>query len=94
MYRNASGFRVGPTFDFVGPRYMDFANTYRVDDYKLLGLRAAFAASKWEIFAEARNLLDEEYAAAVVVRDVASPDAAMLFPGMPRSYFVGARYQF
>jgi hypothetical protein len=32
--------------------------------------------------------------AAVVVKDVAAPDSAMLFPGMPRSYFLGARYQF
>ena len=94
MYRNASGFSVGPTFDFIGARYTDFANTYRADDYKLLGLRAGYTTDKWEIFAEARNLLDEEYVAAVIVKDVAALDSAMLFPGMPRSYFFGARYQF
>jgi iron complex outermembrane receptor protein len=94
MYRNASGFSLGPTFDFVGARYSDFANTYRVDDYWLLGLRAGYTTAKWEIFAEARNLRDENYVAAVVVKDVADPNSAMLHPGMPRSYFVGARYQF
>jgi len=94
MYRNASGFSVGPTFDFIGARYTDFANTYRVEEYRLLGLRASFTAAKWEVFAEARNLLDEKYVAAVVVKDVAAPDSAMLFPGAPRSYYFGARYQF
>jgi iron complex outermembrane receptor protein len=94
MYRNASGFSIGPTFDFISARYTDFANTYRVDDYTLLGLRAAFTASKWEVFAEGRNLLDEQYVAAVIVKDVAAPDSPMLFPGAPRSYFFGARYQF
>jgi iron complex outermembrane receptor protein len=73
---------------------VDFANTYRVDDYWLLGLRAGYTTDKWEIFAEARNLRDEEYVAAVVIKDVAAPDSAMLHPGMPRSYFFGARYQF
>jgi iron complex outermembrane receptor protein len=94
MYRNTSGFSVGPTLDYVGARYTDFANTYRVDDYWLLGLRAGYTTDKWEIFAEARNLSDEKYVAAVVVKDVAAPDSAMLHPGMPRSYFFGARYQF
>ncbi len=45
MYRNASGFSVGPTFDFIGARYTDFANTYRADDYKLLGLRAGYTTA-------------------------------------------------
>lgn len=65
-----------------------------MDDYTLLGLRAGYTTDKWEIFAEARNLLDEEYVAAVVFKDVAAPDSAMLFPGMSRSYFLGALYQF
>jgi iron complex outermembrane recepter protein len=30
MYRHASGFRAGPTFDLIGARYVDFANSYRV----------------------------------------------------------------
>ena len=41
IYRHASGFYAGPTFDFIGKRYADFANTlHDVDSYKLLGLRA------------------------------------------------------
>jgi iron complex outermembrane receptor protein len=94
MYRNASGFSIGPTFDLVGARYADFANTYRLKDYRLIGLRASFAAENWEIFADARNLRDDPYVATVLVKDVAAADAAILFPGAPRAYYFGARYQF
>jgi iron complex outermembrane receptor protein len=94
MYANVSGFRVGPTFDFVGPRYVDFDNSYRVGSYGLLGARASFNSGRWDIYAEARNLLDKEYIATVVVRDRAGPDAEVLFPGAPRSVYFGARYQF
>lgn len=94
MYTNTSGFRVGPTFDFVGPRYVDFANSYRVGSYGLLGARTSFNSGRWELYAEARNLLDKEYVAAVVVKDQANPDSEVLFPGAPRSVYFGARYQF
>lgn len=94
MYRHASGFSVGPTFDLVGARYTDFANTYRVASYSLLGVRAVFSTDRWEVFAEGRNLRDDPYVATVLVKDVASPDSSMLFPGAPRSFYIGARYQF
>jgi iron complex outermembrane recepter protein len=94
LYRHASGFSVGPTFDFVGARYTDFANTFRVDAYSLLGMRAGFVGDNWEIFGEARNLRNKPHVATVVVMDVATPDSAMLFPGAPRSYYFGARYRF
>ncbi|MBV61247.1 MAG: hypothetical protein CMH65_08100 [Nevskiales bacterium] len=94
MYRNAKGFYAGPTFDFIGRRYADFSNTYRVASYGLLGLRGGFAAKRWEVFAELRNLLDEDYIATVGVRDRAAADADILFPGAPLSAFVGARASF
>jgi len=92
MYANVSGFRAGPTFDFIGPRYVDFANTYRVGSYGLLGARASFNPGRWEIYAEARNLLDREYVATVVVKDQASASSQVLFPGAPRSVYLGARF--
>jgi iron complex outermembrane receptor protein len=94
MYRNAMGFAAGPTFDFVGARYVDFANTYRVGSYGLLGARASFRSDNWELFAEGRNLLDKRYVATVAVKDQASPDMQMLFPGAPRSVYAGASYRF
>lgn len=94
MYRNNTGFSAGPTFDFVGAKFVDFANSYRIGSYGLLGARAGFSADKWEVFAEARNLLDRDYVATVLVKDLASPTSEMLFPGAPRSFYAGMRFQF
>jgi iron complex outermembrane receptor protein len=94
LYRHVSGFHAGPTFDFVGKRFADFANTYSVKSHELLGVRAGYTSEHWQVFAEGRNLLDKRYIAAVVVKDQASPAMELLHPGAPRSVYVGARYQF
>ncbi len=94
LYRHAGGFYAGPTFDLVGRRYADFANTYEVGSYGLVGLRAGFSGENWEVFAEAQNLADEDYVATLGVMNVAAPDAAVLYPGAPRSFYFGARLSF
>jgi iron complex outermembrane receptor protein len=94
MYANTSGFRIGPTFDFVGARYIDFDNTQRVGSYGLFGARAEYETGQWNVFAEARNLADKDYVGGVVVKDRAGASDALLHPGAPRSIYVGARYQF
>lgn len=94
IYRNTNGFYAGPTFDVVGSRYADFANTYKVDSYELLGLRGGYEAKRWEVFAELRNLTDEDYITTVAVRDQAAANADVLFPGAPLSAFVGTRVSF
>jgi iron complex outermembrane receptor protein len=94
MYRHTSGFHAGPTFDLIGGRFADFANTYRVGSYALLGLRGGYSGKAWEVFAELRNLLDEEYVSTFSVRDRGSEDAAILYPGAPRSVYVGIRKAF
>ncbi|HXR51311.1 MAG TPA: TonB-dependent receptor, partial [Steroidobacteraceae bacterium] len=94
MYRNAQGYFAGPTFDFVGSRYSDFANSYRVGAYGLMGLRGGFSSPRWEVFGELRNLLDRKYIATVGVMNDSAPDAAVLYPGAPLSAYAGIRYQF
>lgn len=94
LYAHDAGFKIGPTFDVVGARYVDFANTYRVGTYALLGARASFTSGPWQLFADARNLLDRDYVAAVVVKDQVSPTMEFLYPGAPRAVYVGARYAF
>jgi len=94
LYRNADGFYFGPTFDFVGDRYADMVNSYRIDSYALWGLRAGVARRNWEAFAELRNLADRNYVAFTRVVDVAAPNAALLYPGEPRSAYVGVRMKF
>ncbi len=94
LYRNGSHLYLGPTFDLVGRRFADFSNTYKVDSYELLGLRGRYAQERWEVFAELRNLLDEDYVATISVLDQAASDARVLYPGAPRSAYVGVRMQF
>ena len=94
LYRHPGGFYAGPTCDLVGARYADFANSYRVDAYGLLGLRAGFAGRRFEAFGELRNLLGEDYIATLGVMNEAAPDARVLYPGAPRSAFFGVRVAF
>jgi iron complex outermembrane recepter protein len=94
LYRNVAGFFAGPTFDLIGKRYVDFANTYSVKSYGLIGARAGYNADKWEVFAEGRNLTDRKYVATVVVKDRADAGMELLYPGSPRSVYVGARFRY
>nr|WP_298724787.1 TonB-dependent receptor [uncultured Steroidobacter sp.] len=94
MYCHASGFYIGPTFDFIGKRYVDFANTARVASYQLLGLRGGFSGNGWELFAELRNLTDESYIATFNVLNRATGDDAIYLPGAPLSAYVGTRVSF
>lgn len=94
LYRHASGAFAGPTFDFVGARHADFSNTYTVDAYSLLGLRAGYVARNWELFAELRNLTDKEYISLFSVRNAAAASDAILTPGEPRSLWAGLRLRF
>jgi len=89
LYRHGSGVFAGPTFDLIDARYADFSNSYKVDSYQLLGLRAGYTASRWEVYAELKNLLDEDYIATFSVRDSAAANAEILNPGAPFSAYAG-----
>ncbi|MBM4183985.1 MAG: TonB-dependent receptor [Gemmatimonadetes bacterium] len=94
MYRRAGGAYAGPTLDYVGDRFADFNNTYTVDGHVLMGLRAGWSTERWELFGEVRNLFDAGYTATVRVFDVAATGARALYPGSPRSVYVGARFAY
>jgi iron complex outermembrane receptor protein len=94
VFRGRNGFEVGPTFDIVGERYADFANTYKVPGYRLLGLRAGWSNDRLRVFAELHNLGDEEYVGSHSVRNVAHESDAILNPGEPLSAYVGVSMQF
>jgi iron complex outermembrane receptor protein len=93
LYR-VGGAYVGPMLDLIGKRYADFANTYEVDSHTLVGVRGGYSADRWELFAELRNLTDEEYIATVNVLNVADANARVLYPGAPRSAYAGVRFRF
>jgi len=93
LYRQG-GLYAGPTLDFVGKRFADFANTYQLDSHALVGVRGGYSTGNWELFAELRNLTDEDYVATVNVLNQAAPDARVLYPGAPRSGYAGVRFKF
>ena len=94
MYRHADGLFAGPTFDLVGARHADFANTYRVRAHHLLGLRVGMERARWSVFGELRNLRDARHVGMLTVRDRAGIGDALLHAGEPRSLYLGARIRF
>ncbi len=94
IWRGGGGFFAGPTVDRVGQRWADFANTYRIEGHTLWGLRAGWAGDRWRVFGDLRNLADEQYVVTHAVRNVATPDAAILNPGEPRSAYLGIEMKF
>jgi len=89
IYRRPAGYFVGPTFERVGRRWADFANTYRVESHTLVGLRAGWSNERWRAYADLRNLTDEAYVASHSVRNAASAGDAILNPGEPLSAYFG-----
>lgn len=96
MYRHANGFYAGPTIDVIGQRYADFANSYKIDNYALMGLKAGWQneTQSLRVLAEVRNLFDRDHIATHSVRTTASADADILYPGEPRSAYVGFEYRY
>jgi iron complex outermembrane receptor protein len=60
----------------------------------LFGVRGGYEGKDWEVFAEMKNLADKDYVSAVNVLDYADSNAAVLYPGAPRSVSVGLRVKF
>ena len=89
LYHHASGFFIGPTFDVVGERWGDFANTYKIDAYSLLGMRTGWSNEHYKVFLEGRNLLDTKYVASHNVMDRAAATDPMLNAGAPLSFYGG-----
>jgi len=89
MYQHISGFFAGPTFDFVGKRWGDYANTYKVDSFGLLGMRTGWSNKNYKVFLEGRNLLDTVYVANTNILPTATANDAMLNAGAPISFFGG-----
>ncbi|HEX7325253.1 MAG TPA: TonB-dependent receptor [Rhodanobacteraceae bacterium] len=94
LHNTGTGVYFGPTFDWVGRKYADMANTYRVGGYGLVGVRAGIQRHNWELFVDAHNLTNRRYANAVTVLTQAAADARVLNVGAPRSIFAGLRIRY
>ena len=83
-------------YQFVGSREIDPANTARLDSYDLVHLRAGVSGERFDVYAFARNVLDEEFAV-WGFRAGTSPTGAPVIggtPGFPRTFGIGARIRF
>lgn len=89
LYHHASGYFIGPTFDVVGKRWGDYANTYKIDSYGLLGMRTGWSNNHYKVFLEGRNLLDTKYVANTNIMNTATATDAMLNAGVPLSFYGG-----
>jgi len=94
LYRHSAGYFVGPTVDVVGRRYGDFANSYKISGYALLGARAGWSNDHYKVFFEARNLLDKNYVSSNSVQERAGAASQILNSGAPVSFFGGVEVTF
>jgi iron complex outermembrane receptor protein len=94
LYRMANGLFAGPTFDVVDERYADFANSYEVDSYNLLGFRAGLNRTSWQAFVELRNLTDEEFISSFSVVNQYATSSRIFNTGEPRSIYAGLQIRF
>ncbi len=94
MFKQGNGVFYGPTIDSVDERYADFSNSYKIDGYTLLGLRAGYHKNHWQAWLEFKNLNDKSHVASHGVKDIASVNDALLQTGLPRSLFAGIKLNF
>jgi iron complex outermembrane receptor protein len=98
MFESHCGFYIGPNFQCASRLPADYANSLYADSYAILGVRLGYRSPRgWTIFAEARNLTDENYASAAEP----IPDARTSFgpsrvfhPGEPISFYGGFEWKF
>lgn len=89
LYKNSNGFYIGPTFDLVDDRFADYANSYNVDGYALVGLLAGWSDQRLRVYVEARNLTNKDYVSTLNVVGNASANDALLQAGAPLSVYAG-----
>jgi len=97
LWENAEGYYAGPTFEWVPVKsFIDHRNTFAADPYALLGFKFGRRVSEgisW--FVEAKNLIDETYAATHGVIDNAGGlDQRQFLPGEGKSIFTGLEWKF
>lgn len=74
-------------------QWLDEANQRTIPDYALVHLAATQQLWQLELFGAVRNLLDERYASlAYLTIDAFGQDLPLYFPGAPRSFEVGVRF--
>ena len=96
----AYGFYLIPRYRFTGKQYLNDANQGSYPAFHLLGFKAGytrqFGAIKTDLAFGVRNLLDEHYAAMILVNAPSFGGSLprYYYPGMPQNYFVSLKIGF
>ena len=83
-------------YAYVGSRTVDPQNTFDLDSYDLVSLRAGWDSERVSIYGFVDNVFDEVYAESTLVGGVSPQGTNVSFavPGQPRRFGVGARIRF
>jgi iron complex outermembrane receptor protein len=88
--RSNSGLFAGPTLQYIGPFFADYANTVASDPALLLGVRAGYETKQASFFIEARNVTNRHYATVNnVLFNAATGPATVFAPGAPAAIYGG-----
>lgn len=96
-WRPGSGFFASASAEIVPEGgYADYANTVRADGYATLGLRAGWQGERFTIFAQGRNVTDENYVSTVIAaqNNLGGADAATFSPGEGAQLLAGVEARF
>ena len=95
-YEHPSGVYVGPNVEWNIVKYpVDEANTLFADPYALLGFRAGYRTPRgFQVYFEAKNLLDKTYAAYVepIADARVGDDNDSFSPGVGRAFYGGVSW--
>lgn len=94
LYRHNKGFYAGPTLDWVGRRYVDYANTKRISGHHLLGFKLGLIKESWNIYAEARNINNTRHVSTLSIADTFEEGSRFINPGSPRAFYLGWRVSY
>jgi iron complex outermembrane receptor protein len=66
-YEHPSGFYGGPSIQYAGSNYVDYANTFKVHAYTIYGFKIGYDAPKgnWQAYLDFRNLTDKGHTVSV-----------------------------
>lgn len=92
----AGDFSLFTEFNYVGSREFNPANTQTLKSYHLLNMKIGYEHEKFEIYAFAKNIFEENYVNSAYVAGT-SPSGQPVIggaPGQPRIWGVGAKVRF
>jgi iron complex outermembrane receptor protein len=96
IYKHSNSFFISPSFEAVPQGIIiDAKNNNNSKSYFAFGLNTGFNINdNFSIFAEGRNLLNKNYAAAVdVLSQANNNNVSVYYPASPRAFYFGLKYK-